>query len=161
MLGHEVRDATGIEGPAGVSRGLGLLDVVTDLEAGKQLRNTAGILTFEQAPVTGYEIHAGVTTGPGLDRPAARLNDRFDGAVSADGLILGTYLHGLFETSTARDALLRWAALARPSAPDYKQIREIAIDRLADAVEASLNVDRIFELLDLAVAAPAPSVLRA
>ena len=160
MLGHEVRDATGIEGPAGVSRGLGLLDVVTDLEADKQLRNTAGILTLEQAPVTGYEIHAGVTTGPGLDHPAARLNDRFDGAISADGLILGTYLHGLFETSPARDALLRWAGLARPSAPDYTQVREIAIDRLADAVEASLNVDRIFELLDLAVAAPAPSALR-
>jgi adenosylcobyric acid synthase len=160
MLGHEVRDALGIEGPAGVSRGLGLLDVVTDLDADKQLRSTTGTLTLEQAPVTGYEIHAGVTTGPGLQHPAARLDNRFDGAISADGLILGTYLHGLFETSTARDALLRWAGLAQPNAPDYKQLREVAIDRLADAVETNLDVDRIFELLALAVAAPVSSTLR-
>jgi adenosylcobyric acid synthase len=161
MLGHEVRDARGIEGPPGVSRGLGLLDVATDLEADKQLRNTTGTLTLEHAPVTGYEIHAGVTTGPELQRPFARLDERFDGAMSADGLILGTYLHGLFETSTARDALLRWAGLAQPSAPDYALLREAAIDRLADAVEASLDVACIFRLLALAVAAPTPCALRA
>ena len=160
MLGHEVRDARGIEGPPGVSRGLGLLDVTTDLEADKQLRNTTGTLALEHAPVTGYEIHTGVTTGPGLQRPFAQLDNRFDGAISADGLILGTYLHGLFETSTARDALLRWAGLAQPSAPDYVQFREAAIDRLADVIETSLDVDRIFELLDLAAAAQAPSALR-
>jgi adenosylcobyric acid synthase len=159
MLGHEVRDPLGIEGSPGMSRGLGLLDVVTELEPDKQLRNTAGVLTLDQAPVTGYEIHAGLTTGPGLERPAARLDDRFDGAISADGLIFGTYLHGLFETSTARDALLRWAGLAQPSAPDYLQLREVAIDRLADAAEASLDVDRVLELLDLPVAAPARSPL--
>jgi adenosylcobyric acid synthase len=159
MLGREVGDTRGIEGPAGASRGLGLLDVVTEIEANKQLRNTSGTLTLEQAPVAGYEIHAGVTTGSGLERPAARLDDRFDGAMSADGLILGTYLHGLFETSTARDALLRWAGLAGASAPDYAQIREAAIDRLADAVEANLDVDRVFDLLHLSTAAPAPSAL--
>jgi adenosylcobyric acid synthase len=159
MLGREVRDARGIEGPAGASRGLGLLDVVTEIEANKQLRNTSGTLTLEHAPVAGYEIHAGVTTGSGLERPAARLDDRFDGAMSADGLILGTYLYGLFETSTARDALLRWAGLAQASAPDYAQIREAAIDRLADAVEANLDVDRVFDLLHFATTAPAPSAL--
>jgi adenosylcobyric acid synthase len=153
MLSNEVRDARGIEGPPGVSRGLGLLDVVTDLEPDKRLRNITGTLTLEQAPVAGYEIHAGVTTGPGLQRPFARLDGRFDGAVSADGLILGTYLHGLFEASTARDALLRWAGLARPGAPDYALLRDVAIDRLADAVEAHLDVDRIFEPLQLSVSA--------
>jgi len=130
-----------------------LFDVVTDLETDKQLRNITGTIMLEQAPVTGYEIHAGVTTGPGLQRPFTRLDGRFDGAISADGLILGTYLHGLFEASTARDALLGWAGLARPSAPDYAQLRDVAIDRLADAVEAHLDVDRIFEPLELSIAA--------
>ncbi len=157
MLGHEVRDAHGVESSPGVSRGLGLLDVMTELEADKKLRNTTGTLTLEHAPVSGYEIHAGVTTGPGLQRPAARLDDRSEGGMSPDGLILGTYLHGLFETAAARDALLRWAGLAQPSALDYRQLREAAIDRLADEAEANLEIYRIFELLDLAVAAPASS----
>jgi adenosylcobyric acid synthase len=161
MLGHEVRDPLGVEGPAGVSRALGLLEVVTELEPDKKLRNTAGVLTLEDAVVSGYEIHAGVTTGPGLQRPFAHLGEHVDGAISADGLILGTYLHGLFETSSARDALLRWAGLASPRAPDYAQLREAAIDRLADAVEANLDVHRIFALLGLPEAARACPVLHA
>ncbi len=108
-----------------------------------------GHLTLEDAPVSGYEIHAGVTTGPGLQRPVAYLNERPDGAMSDDGLVLGTYLHGLFESETARDALLRWAGLPRPSPMDYFQLREAAIDRLADAVEDNLDLRRIFDLIGL------------
>ena len=108
-----------------------------------------GHLTLENAPVSGYEIHAGVTSGPGLRRPVAHLDDQADGAISEDGLVLGTYLHGLFEAGAARDALLRWAGLACPSAMDYFQLREAAIDRLADAVEDNLDLRRIFELIGL------------
>jgi adenosylcobyric acid synthase len=157
MLGQEVRDPLGIEGAAGASRGLGLLDIVTVLEPGKQLRERVGHLTLENAPVSGYEIHAGVTTGPGLQRPVAYLNERHDGAMSDDGLVLGTYLHGLFETGTARDALLRWAGLARPSAMDYFQLREAAIDRLADAVEDNLDLRFIFDLIGLSATVSASS----
>ncbi|HTS54268.1 MAG TPA: cobyric acid synthase [Burkholderiales bacterium] len=149
MLGREIRDPLGIEASAGVSRGLGLLDVTTELEPGKRLRNTTGSLTLEDAPVSGYEIHAGITTGPELQRPLARLAWGPDGAVSADGLILGTYLHGLFETASARDALLRWAGLPNPRALDYAQLREAAIDRLADAVEEHIDLRRVFELVGL------------
>ena len=156
MLGNEVHDTRGLEGAPGASRGFGLLDFEPQLEADKQLRNTRGVLALEDAAVSGYEIHAGVTTGPALERPAVRLDGRFDGAMSDDGQIFGTYLHGLFETSTARDALLRWAGLAQPGASDFAQLREAAIDRLADAVEANLEVDRMFELL----MAQAPSAVR-
>jgi adenosylcobyric acid synthase len=149
MLGRDIRDPLGIEGPPGASRGLGLLDVVTDLEPHKRLRNVAGTLTLEDAPVCGYEIHAGITTGPELQRPLARLAEGPDGAISADGLILGTYLHGLFETSAARAALLRWAGLPNPRAPDYAQLREAAIDRLADTVEEHIDLRRVFELIGL------------
>jgi adenosylcobyric acid synthase len=160
MLGQEVRDPLGIEGAAGASRGFGLLDIVTVLEPGKQLRERVGNLTLENAPVSGYEIHAGVTTGPGLRRPVAQLNDRADGAMSDDGLVLGTYLHGLFETGTARDALLRWAGLARPSAMDYSQLREAAIDRLADAVEDNIDLPRIFDLIGLSAEVSAAARVR-
>lgn len=59
MLGGQVRDPLGLEGPPGTSAGLGLLDYVTELEAEKQLRNVCGTLQLEQSAVAGYEIHAG------------------------------------------------------------------------------------------------------
>ena len=100
----------GLEGAPGSSAGLGLLGFSTELAAEKQLRNVRGHLLLENAEVNGYEIHAGVTTGVALEQPAVRLDDgRCDGAQSADGHILGTYLHGLFESPEACGALLRWA----------------------------------------------------
>ncbi len=141
MLGRWVHDPAGLEGEPGSSPGLGLLDFETTLEPEKQLRRVEGRLTLADAFVTGYEIHAGVSTGPALNRPAAQLSDgRPDGAVSDDGQILGTYLHGLFDAAPARDALLRWAGLAVRETPDYRQLREEGIDRLADAIEAHLDL---------------------
>jgi adenosylcobyric acid synthase len=149
MLGMDIADPHGLEGAPGTSAGLGLLDLVTVLEAEKQLRNVAGTLTLENAPVSGYEIHAGVTRGPALAAPAAHLDGRSDGARSDDGQIIGTYLHGLFESAPACDALLRWAGLAIPVATDYHALRERGIDRLADAIEAHLDMARILALLGL------------
>ncbi|CAK14260.1 cobyric acid synthase [Pseudomonas entomophila] len=147
MLGHEVHDPLGLEGAAGSSAGLGLLDYSTVLEAEKQLRNVAGTLGLEQAPVSGYEIHAGVTHGPGLEHPAVQLDDgRNDGAISADGQILATYLHGLFEGSQSCAALLRWAGLADAQAIDYEALRERDIERLADLVEQHLDTERLRQL---------------
>ncbi|MFO6382994.1 cobyric acid synthase CobQ, partial [Pseudomonas aeruginosa] len=87
-------------GAAGSSAGLGLLALETTLEADKQLRNVQGRLSLEDAPLSGYEIHAGVTRGEALARPAVVLDDgRADGARSVDGNVMGTYLHGLFEST--------------------------------------------------------------
>ncbi|MGH8567557.1 MAG: cobyric acid synthase, partial [Gammaproteobacteria bacterium] len=143
------RDPHGLEGEAGTSPGLGLLDITTMLMPEKQLRNVRGRLVLEDAPVQGYEIHAGVTTGAALTRPAVRLDGRTDGALSPDNHILGTYLHGLFESTPACDALLRWAELTDPQSPDYAALRETGIERLADAVESHLDLSRIERLLGL------------
>ena len=94
----------------------------------------------------GYEIHSGVSAGEGLNG-AVRLDDgRTDGGVSADGQILGTYLHGLFESSPACAALLRWAGLREVQAVDYHALRERDIERLADLVEQHLDTARLREL---------------
>ncbi len=141
MLGRWVHDPAGLEGEPGSSPGLGLLDFATTLEPEKQLHRVDGRLALENAPVTGYEIHAGVSTGPALEKPTIRLNDeRLDGAMSNDGQLLGSYLHGLFDTASARDALLRWAGLAVRETPDYRQLREDGINRLADALEMHLDL---------------------
>ncbi|WP_248764575.1 cobyric acid synthase [Pseudomonas protegens] len=140
MLGEQVHDPLGLEGAAGSSPGLGLLAFETVLEEEKQLRNVSGRLSLENAAVSGYEIHAGVTRGPALEQAAVQLDDgRSDGACSADGQILGTYLHGLFETPAACSALLRWAGLEAVQEVDYHALRERDIERLADLVEHHLD----------------------
>ncbi|NWA32530.1 cobyric acid synthase [Pseudomonas sp. C6002] len=140
MLGEQVHDPLGLEGPCGSSAGLGLLAFSTTLEEEKQLRNVRGRLLLEEAEVSGYEIHAGVTSGAGLVRAAVQLDDgRLDGAQSEDGQVLGTYLHGVFETPAACSALLRWAGLEDVQEVDYHGLRERDIERLADLVERHLD----------------------
>ncbi len=150
MLGTRIDDPLGLEGAAGSSAGLGLLEFTTQLHAEKQLRNVTGQLSLEQAAVSGYEIHAGVTVGAALERPAVQLSDgRRDGAMSADGQILGTYLHGLFEAPQSSVALLRWAGLTDVQSVDYHALREADIERLADLVERHLDTARLRELCSL------------
>ena len=150
MLGMRIADPLGLEGTPGTGEGLGLLDFETVLEADKQLRNVAGRLLPAGASVTGYEIHAGVSQGPALAQPAVQLDDgRFDGVVSDDGQILGTYLHGLFEQPEACAALLRWAGLEAVEQVDYHALRERDIERLADLVETHLDTTRLRQLCGL------------
>ena len=216
MLGNQIHDPLGLEGPPGSSAGLGLLDLETTLAPEKQLRNVRGHLAlgkswqitasvprpspwgaagpdaqsgaqpeFLTAPgdeqmteggslspagiaVSGYEIHAGVTKGPDLERPAVYLEQGQgpDGALSGDDQILGTYLHGLFDTPDACAALLAWAGLARAEVSDYQALREATFDRLADAVDQHLDPRWLASLRSggeeattPAMTAPAPSPL--
>ena len=149
MLGRLIVDPHGVEGMPGTSNGLGHLDMTTVMEPEKQLRNVVGALALDNAAVSGYEIHAGISAGPALERPAVLLDGHGDGAMSEDGLILGTYLHGLFESPAACDALLRWAGLGEAATPDYHALRERDIERLADAVEEHLDMGKIMTLLGL------------
>ena len=147
MLGEVIDDPTGIEGPAGYSDGFGWLALRTELARDKQLRNVTGRLTVGGARASGYEIHMGASGGAALERPLLRLDDgRVDGAISADGQILGTYLHGLFEEPEACRALLGWAGLQAPIGIDHGERRERMLDRLADAVEESLSLERLLPL---------------
>ena len=149
MLGDFIHDPRGLEGDPGSEEGLGLLDLQTTLEPEKQLRNVRGKLVIGDAAVSGYEIHAGITTGAGLGRPAVHLTQGPDGATSQDGQILGTYVHGLFESPIACASLVAWAGLSDTQALDYGTVRETAIDRLADAVEQHLDTALLLSLLPL------------
>jgi adenosylcobyric acid synthase len=144
MLGVRLYDPHGLEGPSGSSRGLALLHYETELAPEKQLRNVLGRLTGSNARVRGYEIHMGVTAGPALSHASITLDDgRSDGALSDDGQILATYVHGLFDAPEACAALLEWAGLRDATVLDYAALREASIERLADALDAHLRIDSL------------------
>jgi len=148
MLGRTVADPDGIEGPPGAAPGLGLLEVETVLTGDKRLAHVSGTLA-DGAAVSGYEMHVGRTTGPGMARPFARLESGvLDGAVSADGRVAGSYLHGLFEAAPARAALIGGDRHLRPGA--HATAVDAALDEIALALEAALDVEALAALAGVA-----------
>ncbi len=147
MLGRRIEDPHGIEGEAGRSvEGLGLLDVTTTLTPVKRLEAVTGVSLPDGAPLTGYEMHIGETSGPGAERAFARLHDgRRDGAVSGDGRVAGTYVHGLFADDCQR---ARWLALlgAAASGLAYEALVDDILDRFASHLEAHLDIERLFAI---------------
>jgi adenosylcobyric acid synthase len=137
MLGRCVDDPDGVEGEAGRSDALGLLELSTTLTREKRLAQVGGHCLFDagstDAAVKGYEIHMGVSRGPALARPAFEIGGCSEGACSDDGQILGSYLHGMFDEASACAALLRWAGLHSEHAVDAAALREASLDRIADA----------------------------
>jgi adenosylcobyric acid synthase len=133
MLGMRVDDPDGVEGAPGATDGLGLFDMQTTLTGNKRLAQVTGQCAFADAGVTGYEIHMGVSTGPALQQPAFVIDGRGEGARSTDDALLGSYLHGMFDTPDACTALLRWAGLHSTATVDTAQLREASLDQIADA----------------------------
>ena len=102
-----IADPVGIEGPPATVEGLGLIDVATTLSDSKRLEPVRGS-TSDGAAFAGYEMHMGVTAGPDCARPFARLADgTAEGAISPDGRVIGTYMHGLFADDRQRAAWLK------------------------------------------------------
>ncbi len=148
MLGKAIHDPYGIEGKPQSYQGLGLLDYETTLEAQKQLANNQGRLTFlNQSPVQGYEIHAGTTSGKALQNPAVMLGDKPDGAISDDNQIFTSYLHGLFDNAGALEDILNWAGAKPAGVFDINRQREAQLERLADEIENSLDVEQILAII--------------
>ena len=145
MLGRTIADPDGIEGPPEKTDGLGMLDVATALSAAKRLEPVHGT-TRDGAPFAGYEMHVGVTEGPDRTRPFARLADGTpDGAVSADGRVIGTYIHGLFADDRQRAAWLARLG-AGTSQIAYDDLVEQTLDALAAHLAAHVDLDRLLKL---------------
>lgn len=143
MLGCRVSDPDGIEGVPGDTMGLGLLDIETRLAPTKTLRSVAGAALG--ASMQGYEMHMGETTGAGTGRPFATIDGRPEGAVRADGRIMGSYVHGVLASADIRRALLaRLGAIG--GARDYDATVNMALDRIAEDLERHVEVDALIDL---------------
>jgi len=145
MLGRTIADPDGIEGPPGKCEGLGLIDVETTLSEEKRLEPARGA-TADGVSFCGYEMHMGVTEGTDRARPFAHLADGTpEGAVSADGRVFGTYIHGLFADDRQRGAWLSRFA-AGPANVAYDAAVERTLDALAGHLAAHLDLDRLLKL---------------
>jgi adenosylcobyric acid synthase len=146
MLGHSISDPDGIEGPPETVEGLDLIDVDTELAGDKALVAVKGRTLTDDVAVAGYEMHIGRTTGAGTQRPLVRLDDgRADGAISANGRVFGTYLHGFFAGDAQRAAWLsRLGAHASPLA--YEELVEQTLEALAAHLETHLDVEKLLSL---------------
>ncbi|MFG1295903.1 cobyric acid synthase [Xanthobacter variabilis] len=139
MLGRTVDDPHGIEGPGGCDRGLGLLDVETAMTPDKRLTEVAAVHAASGAAFHGYEIHIGRTEGTDRARPFAFVDGAPEGAVSTDGLVAGSYLHGMFRDDRFRAAML--AELGAHSTLGYEASVEQTLDALAEHLEQHLDVE--------------------
>jgi adenosylcobyric acid synthase len=146
MLGSRIADPDGIEGPPDAVEGLGLLDIDTILTGDKHLTTVAATDRISGLPVTGYEIHVGRTSGPDTARPFLDLAGRAEGAVSADGLVAGCYLHGLFGADAWRRHYLARLGVAGDETLDHAALVEATLDRLAAHLDRHLDLDRLLEI---------------
>ncbi|MEM8787274.1 MAG: cobyric acid synthase [Pseudomonadota bacterium] len=145
MLGQVVRDPGGIEGPAGETPGLGLLDVETEMVPQKRLALTAAQHAQWDLPLPGYEIHIGRSQGPDCARPFARVAGRTEGATSADGRVMGTYLHGIFAGDAFRARMLESLG-GRGSGQVYAVTLEQTLDAWAAHLERHMDLDAALAL---------------
>jgi adenosylcobyric acid synthase len=162
MLGQSISDPEGAEAvPGAQTAGLGLLPIVTVFAGNKHtvqvqatLQAPIGPLApLRDSPIRGYEIHMGRSEP--VDHSISPLcqiisseGKHFDGAVSPNGLVWGTYLHGLFDNDVLRHAWLR--SLGWQGAGQLFD-RQQAYNRLADHVRAQLDMNLLYQILEQAV----------
>lgn len=138
MLGSRVTDPLGIEGSEREVEGLGLLAVETEMAPEKTVRNSTARSLQYDVPLEGYEIHLGRTTGPDALRPSVSIDGRPDGALSPDGRVMGTYLHGLLSSDAYRAGLLADFGIGGGGF-DYRASVDAALDGVAAELEAVLD----------------------
>ena len=154
MLGKTINDPLGLEGLAGSSKGFGWLDIETELQPQKTLKNVSGKLNLPNqasCDIQGYEIHAGLTLASSSKEEnnhsiISTDDDHLCALLSADEQILASYWHGLMDTPEALQSILRWAG-AETRLVDYQELREKSLDALADSAAECFDWQKLEQSL--------------
>lgn len=149
MLGRMVHDPDQIEGEETQIEGLGLLDIETNIQPLKRLVNVTGRHNSSGTTISGYEMHMGETTGPSTRNPFLTVDGKADGAQSPDGLVAGTYIHGLFTNDTFRSAYLSAIKQRGAEATQYQPGVEQALDDLAEHLGYALDMKMVAKIAGL------------
>jgi adenosylcobyric acid synthase len=150
MLGETVSDPEGLEGRERSAKGLGLIEMNTVMQPEKQLRNVVGCTLEGDISFTGYEIHAGQSTGTGLTQPFVLIDNIPHGAATAGGTVMGAYVHGLFESGPFRKHFLAQLG-AKGDGTDHHWKIDKALDDLADELETVLDIDGLLTVSEMAL----------
>ena len=144
VLGNEIADGQGYDGIPSNAEGLGLLDVQTIMGKEKNLGKKEFISTVNGKKISGYEIHLGITSGSDCNKPFATLRERKDGAISSNGLVMGTYLHGLFFSDEFRNKFVAKIS-GNEKEEDVSFIDNIdyILEEFVDVLENNLDVESI------------------
>lgn len=146
MMGDRIDDPDGIEGPADSVAGLGYLPVSTRLTADKRVVEVTGTSVADDAPFSGYEIHAGRTDATAPVQPLLRFADgTTDGCITADGRIAGCYVHRLFDHPAQRAVWLARIGVASDGVVQADRV-DRALDALADHLAVHLDADRLLQI---------------
>jgi adenosylcobyric acid synthase len=158
MLGQELRDPMGVESSVPSMEGLALLDGVTTFEPEKTTKQVRALSVDREEEISGYEIHMGQTQCAQSARPRFRITregekttDRFDGAVSADGSVWGTYLHGVFDAPTFRRRILNDLRARRSWAPlpvSGSSPAATSLDSLATLIREHIDLAMLEQILN-------------
>jgi len=165
MLGRSVHDPGGTESSESAALGLGLLDMVTTFAPEKSTTQVRGRVAADRGilkgmkgqEVVGYEIHMGQTSGSEdmgafhiYETPAGKA-DYSDGAINAQGTVLGTYMHGLFHNHAFRQTMLNTLRRRRGLPERWGGgvvDKEQQYDRLADLVRRSLDMAAVYKIVE-------------
>jgi len=153
MLGNEIFDPEHVESDVEHLSALHLLDYQSTLSKQKTLTQVKAncVLNKQNFEVSGYEIHAGVTTGKALDNHFCKINSKKEGIISKDNQIMATYLHGIFDAPAFIPEFLKWSGFDKTSTTDfnYQTFKEQQIEYLATEVEKVLDLNKIKACLNL------------
>ena len=145
ILGKRISDPIGIEGAIGEKEGLGLLDVETVLGSDKTLEIVSGVHIASGEKIHGYEIHIGSSEGPDRSNPWICLDDkRVEGALSQDGRVMGSYIHGIFASDGFRQFFLEGLHKGRTNTTAYEMMVENTLDNLAEHLEENMDLDALY-----------------
>jgi adenosylcobyric acid synthase len=148
ILGRTISDPGGTDGPIAQQPGLALLNVDTVMEPEKTVARKTGVSPPYRSRVEGYEIHLGSTGGPDCTRPMTQFGGVNDGAISENGRIEGTYLHGIFSSDDFRAAWLASIRQSRRSSLNFEATVDNALDEIAEILEASLDTEALLALAE-------------